>query len=487
MSENQHPNLPESRFPLCMPSTMTYKEHKYTRKDNPSHSIMKNQWTCYYRCSVYRKTSCTAKLTVISYDSDPSKPEIALTGGDHICDGHVNKKSRVGDVVDLTDEDGGIIDLRTEMKEVIEQKAIDERTKSGLVIARETLKQFMDEYKNRPTHMMEIEQMSSLVYRVRNKEFADWESAVNSFPLNSSGETDERLFLQFNNFINIDGKLEKIIGWAHPSLLHDLRHGANQFLMDNTYHETPNGFYQCFILMFFHRAANIYVPVYYVLTQSKHETTYQHVLNAIIASTGFTLTASAIICDFEKGLRNAVKDQFQSDGFKMIGCLFHWKQCLRRKMEELHFCFDSVTEAIGENGILNFLTVIPYDEIERGIEYCQRKLLAKFPHHSTKFQLFFAYFRKTWLRSYSPEDWNISAILNGHEDVLVNRTNNPLERFNRTLHTSFPHAHPSMIDFINSIREISIEYVDLLARISRGKQRPGEDPHPTIYSVPSDF
>ena len=40
------------------------------------------------------------------------------------------------------------------------------------------------------------------------------------------------------------------------------------------------------------------------------------------------------------------------------------------------------------------------------------------------------------------------------DDLLRNRTNNPPERYNRTLNDMFPNAHPSMSQCVSTIKEI---------------------------------
>ena len=69
--------------------------------------------------------------------------------------------------------------------------------------------------------------------------------------------------------------------------------------------------------------------------------------------------------------------------------------------------------------------------------------------------------------------WNISHLVDGNgqfiEDenghsVLVNRTNNPLERFNRKLNERIP-RHPTVQVLVSILKDISNEYVDLMKNI----------------------
>ena len=76
----------------------------------------------------------------------------------------------------------------------------------------------------------------------------------------------------------------------------------------------------------------------------------------------------------------------------------------------------------------------------------------------------------------------------GH-DVIVNRTNNPLERFNRKLNEQVP-KHPTMQTFVECIKSIFNDYIDKMKVIKLGKR--GKAPkHAEVASllptIPADF
>lgn len=69
---------------------------------------------------------------------------------------------------------------------------------------------------------------------------------------------------------------------------------------------------------------------------------------------------------------------------------------------------------------------------------------------------------------YNPKVWNVhSFVTENSEFKMINRTNNPLERFNRKMNDSFPTSHPTMTSFVETIREISDTYVSDLSRIAK--------------------
>ena len=209
-------------------------------------------------------------------------------------------------------------------------------------------------------------------------------------------------------------------------------------------------------------------------------------------------------CDFELALIKALRDEFARENPNAVGgCYFHWKQTLRRKLLDLGVPEDLVHLLVGENGRIDFLVLITYEEIPKGIAYIRSGM--KEGTHKKLFDLFWAYFIKTFMKKTDRYDdksgiflfssWNLSHLVtefglleqdeNGH-DVLVNRTNNPLERFNRKLNENVP-RHPTVQIFVESIKAICNEYVDLMRVIKLKKGRKSQH-HPVVLPViPTDF
>jgi hypothetical protein len=71
---------------------------------------------------------------------------------------------------------------------------------------------------------------------------------------------------------------------------------------------------------------------------------------------------------------------------------------------------------------------------------------------------------------------------------VINRTNNPLERFNKRLNEQFPHPHPSMVTFVNTIRRMSKEDVDDMALIKKKRlTAPRKHKSVTYFPIPDDY
>ena len=95
------------------------------------------------------------------------------------------------------------------------------------------------------------------------------------------------------------------------------------------------------------------------------------------------------------------------------------------------------------------------------------------------------YFIPTWINGrYKVKEWSIAHLTS---DQLRNRTNNPLERFNRELKERLG-AHPNLFNFITKIKEISDMYNVQLQRAKLGSQTPpkhAEDARMT--TLPRDY
>jgi hypothetical protein len=72
-------------------------------------------------------------------------------------------------------------------------------------------------------------------------------------------------------------------------------------------------------------------------------------------------------------------------------------------------------------------------------------------------------------------------------DAVVNRTNNALERYNRTLNEEFPTAHPKMPDFVQTINRLSKEYYAELKAIQARTSAPRKHRSVNIPDLPDDY
>jgi hypothetical protein len=253
-----------------------------------------------------------------------------------------------------------------------------------------------------------------------------------------------------------------MIMWIHPDLLPILKRRKAACFIDGTFRVVPRPFAQCVIVMIYDDETELYVPIVYSLVENKNEWTYWHLIHLVLVACELKFDPMTITTDFERPLMNAIKDQLRDA--QQIGCLFHFKQAMHRKLTKLRIPDYQIQEAM-RRGMLDELTVIKRDEISATITKIREKMVEG--QHGQKWDAFFKYFETTWMNSYLFETWNISDQLQCGINV-DNRTNNALENFNRQLNQEFPTAHPNIFHFITTIRDISSRYVQRIKDIRAG-------------------
>lgn len=130
-----------------------------------------------------------------------------------------------------------------------------------------------------------------------------------------------------------------------------------------------------------------------------------------------------------------------------------------------------VTALLAANDLMELLTVIPVSEIEnKGIPFMRSTFNEK-QEDREKFNAFWTYFTKNWLIRYPPEDWNVCGKDDKKKAIMVNRTNNSLERYNGTLQGRFKQSHPGVEYFVREMRQLSMLQVDTYSHLSNNREK----------------
>lgn len=180
--------------------------------------------------------------------------------------------------------------------------------------------------------------------------------AIESAPLRCVSELNPRPFLQFSICTPPPSEW---LAFAHPDLVCNLRYPQLTLFINETFSVVPKGSSQCLIAMVYDTSVDVYLPLYYVLVDTKKQDTYWRVLEQLIIASDRMLEPRDVTCDFELALIKAVIEQFPRAN--IVGCLFHWKQALRRKMLDLKISRERIAYAM-KPGKLDVLTVVPADE-----------------------------------------------------------------------------------------------------------------------------
>lgn len=92
-------------------------------------------------------------------------------------------------------------------------------------------------------------------------------------------------------------------------------------------------------------------------------------LHFVCVATNWKLQPSTVTNDFKKGLHSAFMKQFKGAHTKVNGCLFCFKQDMKKNMEKLKLCNDIIEYILYDNAI-DMLCIIPPDEIiMKGIHF----------------------------------------------------------------------------------------------------------------------
>ena len=123
--------------------------------------------------------------------------------------------------------------------------------------------------------------------------------------------------------------------------------------------------------MLYDSETDMYVPVIFYLVDNKKQWTYWHVLHFMIVLTDAKIDPATFTTEFEVALLNAIDEQFR--GVRRVGCAFHFKQALRRQMQQLQFSPDAISEAM-RPGMLDALHTTPRNQIKYAITKLRESL-----------------------------------------------------------------------------------------------------------------
>mgnify|MGYP006195648677 FL=1 len=142
--------------------------------------------------------------------------------------------------------------------------------------------------------------------------------------------------------------------------------------VDATFDIVPHPFYQCLIIMIFDARLKIFIPVAWILMSGKTDECYRQAF-AWLTSAVEDLNPAFSGVDFEIAFFRQVAVHLT--GVDLIGCLFHWKQAIRRKIIKLKIPDNEVKFAM-RRGVIDFLTIVPKDDVHPiGTTYVASKIM----------------------------------------------------------------------------------------------------------------
>jgi hypothetical protein len=365
---------------------------------------------------------------------------------------------------------GERIDIRNEMREA----AIEQATQNLDISPKKIWEKINSQIDNSHKNVIVIKEFKNKIINIikstRKSEFGtDALEKIETKNYSLVSDIDPRPFLITNYKYLLpktkekeERKLHNMLMWAHPDLISMMRRHLTAIYIDCTFRCVPKPYSQCLIAMIYDDETDLYVPAVYFLLDNKSQWTYWHAIHFILVETETKFHPLTVTTDFEKALLNAVKEQLPNA--HRVGCLFHFKQAIRRKMQKLHIPEEEIAKAM-KKGAIDELTVVKRSDIGKKVVKLKRKYAKG--SSKDKWNNFFNYFNNTWMKKYDFDVWNISSVKEKYISIY-NKTNNAPESFNKTLGGQFSSPHPNLLHFIQVIKKISIEYAKEITNIKLG-------------------
>ncbi|GMF43887.1 unnamed protein product [Phytophthora fragariaefolia] len=233
---------------------------------------------------------------------------------------------------------------------------------------------------------------------------------------------------------------------CYPELSALLKYDGLNIFLDGTFISTPKPFLLCVTLMLYDPGTHVYVPAFFALMTSRTEDCYNRLLYCIEFDVGTKPNVNTVVSDFESALISAVGEHYPTA--RIIGCLFHLKQAWRRKLKEYRFS-DAETSIAMERGSLAMFTVIDPVKVElQGIAWVKANIrkrckVQNIMYSQKKWRRFWKYFVCILIENFPSDIWNVYGM--GRN--IINRTNNPLERYHRELNARFLISYPALSTF----------------------------------------
>jgi hypothetical protein len=365
-----------------MPSKISYENYEYALN-----RTVKN--TKYYRCARFSGTKCTARLIV--------KEDNIKKSGQHNC--KVNElKSNLSEQTQA-------------MVTVAKYAAMPNMTSSKIYT--HVVAGISAEAQGGPVFIPSKRQIREEVKQFRQVNNTKTEEVLNG----EIALTEQGLrFCRRHWRGDLLGKDHQVIIWASEEGLSVLRQQGQVFI-DGTFRIVPIAFFQCVVIMAFDPTTNLFIPCAWSLLTGKFEHIYWILLQEMIGLLDWNWKPRSIVTDYEKGLITAIQQQFSSS--TIVGCFFHFKQALARKLKKIGISQEEIRLHLWK---FDFMTVIAKEDINIGLDFISR-ILPK----ASKWEEFLKYFKTTWIERFGPALWNVSEC---SQLNLVGRTNNALERYN---------------------------------------------------------
>ena len=306
---------------------------------------------------------------------------------------------------------------------------------------------------------MEKSKIRKLLYALREEFYPKDESFLNNInqikiTLNDDPNSTQYFCLCKGEFINFnkDKKHEKYVIFSSEFQI-NLFTDIDELFLDSTFKICPKNWYQLLNLFGYIKKKEFYIPLGFVLMSSKNEDLYLEIFEQlkkiIFKITKKKLPKIKIMCDFELGLRRAIKNSFEDCSLQ--GCYFHYCKAIWNKIKKLHL----FKKKLRIHMMFLSFTIKAYPFIQDGKreDYCAKieSFCTSLKGNYVKFN---EYFVKYWKKA------NIFNFTELNNNTIRNRTNNICESFHRKLNYEISHFHPKISFLIAHLKKITKKYYE---------------------------
>ncbi|EAY07580.1 hypothetical protein TVAG_333920 [Trichomonas vaginalis G3] len=214
---------------------------------------------------------------------------------------------------------------------------------------------------------------------------------------------------------------------------------ATDLFCDGTFKITPKHFQkgQMLTIMICEPSTNQYLPLLFIFMKNRTFESYKKAFEYIFTVKGIQFSKLIQIhCDFEKGMIEALQQIFPK--VRIIGCLFHFKQALHRKLVALYTKnFNTL-----QNSLFKLYSITPFMSHEEFV--LTMHIINQNKVDSIKDYI--DYFNKVWLPHYN--------LISQYNNATAIFTNDCLE----SMHSEFSSLkHPNIYEAIKKISQIQLD------------------------------
>lgn len=298
------------------------------------------------------------------------------------------------------------------------------------------------------TEMPSISSMIDGIRKKRNKKNKTCSISYEDFPDSIKTDHNGNPFLIFDSGVESDNRF---VIFSYNFKKKFIEKSKN-LLIDGTFRSTPPGFYQ--ILTIYGELFGRFYPLIYILLKNKLETSYMQSLEKV--KEFFLVEPEFIICDFEKALINAIRNQFRSS--RINGCLFHFGQSIWKRIQSSSLVNIYKTDTFFKKGVklMILCSFVPVYDVQKAYKKIKNWMISKI---NVNLSDFFDYFEINYIGIYNDEDVLITepryeiGFWNVYLRILkyVARTINAAESWHRILNFRNQISHPNIAQLVNEI------------------------------------